>query len=166
MAASPHAKARRPLGAHLIHLLDWQMRKFRPREMRCLAPTPPAGSCGRPRVGSQASWHPVQSFSLPSIFSLFGREHRLLCCVYACTCVLCICVYVYVCMCLLLGIFQKASTNRASSPIFKEPFCEKSGPGCPTVIFLFSPEDCFALAGVGRGVEMGDICLVFNVWCL
>lgn len=45
-----------------------------------------------------------------------------------------------VCVCVLLGIFPKASTSRATSPVFKEPFCEKSGPGCPSVTFSVSPD--------------------------
>lgn len=88
---------------------------------------PPFEECGKARVGSQASWHPVRSFSFCSTVNLFGRDLRFLNCV---------CVHSHACV--LLVHSPKSTTQQGNQPHFQRVILWESGSGHPSVIFSFS----------------------------
>lgn len=102
-------------------------------EVTC--PGSPRSMCGKAGVGSQAPG--IQFSPLPSSaysISLEGSLYSLLC-VHMHTGVCCMhvhaCTYMCVCVCVLLGVFPKPRNSRATSPAFKEPFCENQALGVP-----------------------------------
>lgn len=112
----------RPVGAHLIHLLVWQMRQFRPREMRC--PPLPVWRVWQARVGSQASWHPVPGL-FPSAVQLQSLQKGPFIPPLSTVCPF-TCAQVF-----SWFIPPKRQHSRATSPIFKELFCENQALGIP-----------------------------------
>lgn len=131
-------------------------------------------------MGSQVSWHPVQSFCLPSIVvSLFGSLDSFAVCICAVH-VCCVCVHmcaVHVCVCTYMYVhgfsrrhFPKSFYQQSNQPNFQRDIFLEVRPWCLCNLFPLprqeETEDCFRLAAAEQGVEMGNICLVFNVWYL
>lgn len=125
----------RRLEAHLIHLLVWQMRHFGPREMRWRVLAPPGPCVGKQEWEARLLASSSVLFPHQHIQSLWKGAYIPLLCVHMHTGVCCMhvhaCTYMCVCVCVLLGVFPKPRNSRATSPAFKEPFCENQALGVP-----------------------------------
>ena len=129
--------------------------------------------CGRPGWEARPPGSQVISFALSAdSVSLEGSLDSFAVCERAHTSVLSMCVCTHRCvrLCFLLGISPKASTSRATAPFSKRCFVRSQAWVSFCNLFLLPDkqrlEDCFGLAVAGQEVEMGNICLVFNVWRL
>lgn len=113
---------------------------------------PPAAQCGRAGVESQASWHPVQPFSLPSVLvSLLGSLDSFAVCIRAVhVCCACVCMHicaVHVCVgtCIYVHAFSprhfpKSFYQQSNQPNFQRGILLEVRPWVSLCNLFLSPD--------------------------
>lgn len=134
-------------------------------EVTC--PGSPRSMCGKAGVGSQAPG--IQFSPLPSSaysISLEGSLYSFAVCTCTQVCVVCMCMHAHTCACVCVfswAFSRNHVTAEQPAQLLKSHFVR-----IRLWVSLYNPTPPTnrGLVVAGQGAEMGNICLVFNVWCL